>query len=84
MDLVGMQVKALDFEINSGLVKSGRDTSFQSNIKCDLCIRKDFFVRQYPVAMRHEHVPRDFEEHDEGIDSVVSIHDDIKVVAPPV
>ena len=29
-----MQVKALDFEINSGLVKSGRDTSFQSNIKC--------------------------------------------------
>ena len=31
---VGAQVKALDFEINSGLVKGGRDTPFQSNIKC--------------------------------------------------
>ena len=34
--------------------------------------------------MRHEHVPRDFKEHDKGIDSVVSIHDEIEVVAPPV
>ena len=57
--------------------------SFQSNIKCDIYIRKDF-VRQSHVVMRHEHVPRDFQEHDKGIDGVVSIHDEIKVVAPPV
>ena len=31
---VGAQVKALDFEINSGLVKGGRDTPLQNNIKC--------------------------------------------------
>ena len=48
--------------------------SLQSNIKCDIYIRKDL-VRQSHVVMWHEHVPTYFEEHDNGIDGIGSIHD---------
>ena len=44
-------------------------SSFHNNIKYNIYIRKDF-VRHSNVVMRHEHVPRDFQEHDKGINGV--------------
>ena len=41
------------------------------------------FVRQCRVVMRHEHFPRDGCGHNFWIDGVCSIHDEVKVVAPP-
>ena len=69
-------VKVLVQPSSSGKESSGfHDTSFRNIMKCAVDIRK--VERECRVVTWHQPFPRDCGAHDEGIDRVSSIHDEI-------
>jgi len=57
------------------------DTSLQSNKKCDVYIRNEMYAMS--CYQRHDHVPRDFWEHDKELTALSPSTMKFKVFAPP-